>query len=81
MYATGRYGSAALVKERIISSSDTITGLLDKVNGGKKINCAYAASGQSGANGNVIKVDDPPREDLIPGETPDREDFELYTDG
>jgi len=81
LFSLGKYNSAAEVKERVISSSDRITGLTDKVRNGKKINCMYAVSNNKTTNANVITVDDGPREDLEPGIMPDREDFELYADG
>jgi len=81
LFSLDRYNTAAEVRERIISSSDTVTGLQDKVRGGRKINAAFAVSNQTAPNRNVIIVDDPPREEIDPGVIPDSEDFELYADG
>lgn len=81
IFALDKYGSAKEVKERIIQSSDHISGLRDKVREGRKISCAYAVSNRTGENTNELSVEDSPREDMILGEMPDREDFELYADG
>lgn len=81
LFALDKYSTAKEVKERIIQSSDHISGLKDKVQEGRKINCAYAVSNRAGENPSELTVDDPPREDMIIGQMPDREDFELYADG
>lgn len=81
IFALDKYGTAKEVKERIVQSSDHISGLRDKVQEGRKINCAYAVSNRTGENTNELAVDDPPREDMVIGQMPDRDDFELYADG
>ena len=50
--------TAEELKNRLVSSGDIITGLLDKVKDGRKLNCGYAVSDNPLANANTIAVDD-----------------------
>ena len=71
------YSSGAL-KQHLILSADTITGLEDKISGGKSLNCDYAISG-NGINYNVIDI--PDNEALpinVPNTPPVEDDFALY---
>ncbi len=69
-------GTAAEVKKRLISSADTVTGLENKVSGGKKLNCAYAVSNTADANSNVINIaDDETLQTIIPDTEPTENDY------
>ncbi|GHU37816.1 hypothetical protein FACS1894105_10610 [Clostridia bacterium] len=59
--------SAAEIKTRIVESSDTITGLSDKIKDGKRINLEYALSGNLQPNYNVIDI---PDDEELPEITP-----------
>ena len=49
---------AAGLRQRMMESADQVTGLMDKVAGGKRLNIDYAVSAQVGPNTNVIDVPD-----------------------
>jgi RHS repeat-associated protein len=49
--------TTAEVKERIVSSADVVTGLLDKIQGGKKINIGVGVAG-NGQGGNELDIFD-----------------------
>ena len=79
IYSKGAYDTAATVKERLIDSADTVTGLEDKIIDGKKLNCAYAVSDEIEANSNIIDI--PDYEELpvnIPNTAPSEDDYEQY---
>lgn len=66
------------LKARIVSSADTITGLSDKITGGKRLNLAYALSKIDDPNLEVIDV---PDADPLPEVNLDgipEEDYEEY---
>ena len=58
VFAKGTYTTADAVKARLISSADSVTGLQDKIKGGKILDCAYATGNQAAANSNSINVID-----------------------
>jgi len=74
------YGSldAAGLKKRLVDSADSVTGLMDKVANGKRLNLAYAVSAQAGPNMAVIDVPDPePLPDVVL-DKPIEEDYEEF---
>ena len=74
--------TAEELKSRLISSGDKITGLVDKVKNGKKLNCSYGLSINPLPNFNVIDVEDnDPLPEITPnsdGETED--DYDTYAE-
>ena len=77
-YAVG-YSTAGDVKERIIESADTVTGLEYKIIDGKILNCGYAASGATNSNTTVIDIpDDEVLPVIIPNTPPAEDKYESY---
>jgi RHS repeat-associated protein len=70
--------TAAEVKARILLSSDQVTGLADKISGGRKINAGYAVSGNAADNSTILRIFDLPRQDIAPQDQ--GEDYELYAE-
>lgn len=62
--------TSGVIKQRLIDAGDKVTGLTDKISGGKKLNCAYAVSAKVKPNPNVIKVEDTAITPVVPGEPP-----------
>ena len=76
-----QYGAytAADARQRLISSADTVTGLVDKIIDGKMLNAAYAAGSDPRPNSNIIDVpDDDPLPVIIPNDFPEEDEYELY---
>ena len=76
-FAKGDYDTASTVKERLIDSADTVTGLEDKIIDGKILNCAYVTGNESTGNENVFNVED--NETLpviIPNTEPSQDDYQ-----
>jgi RHS repeat-associated protein len=67
--------SADQIKEHILASADSISGLQDKINAGRSLN---AAATLGGTMPQTLIIDDPPREDVEPGD--DSENYELYAE-
>ncbi|MCL1816790.1 MAG: S8 family serine peptidase, partial [Clostridiales bacterium] len=73
---------AAGLKQRLVDCADAVTGLMDKVAGGKRLNVAYAVSSQSGPNTAVIDVPDlEPISDVMLDEAIEEEYEEFGADG
>ncbi|MCL2167016.1 MAG: S8 family serine peptidase, partial [Clostridiales bacterium] len=73
---------AAGLKERMIQSGDSITGLMDKVACGRRLNQDYAASGKPLPNTTVLDIPDPdPIPDVMLEEEIEEEYEEFGADG
>ncbi|MDR2711644.1 MAG: S8 family serine peptidase, partial [Clostridiales bacterium] len=72
--------TGAEMKARLLDSADTVIGLMDKVAGSKKLNCAYAVSGATVANTSVIDVADEAMPVRVPSymAVADEDEYELY---
>ena len=71
--------TAEHTKTRIIESSDTITGLQDKIKGGKRINYEYAVSDNLQPNPTIIYVpDDEEIPEIIPYGEVEEDDYEEF---
>jgi RHS repeat-associated core domain len=73
---------ATALKQRVVQSADQITGLTDKIAGGKRLNLEYALSELTDPNPTVIDVPDPdPLPEVIPGGDIEEEYEEFGADG
>ena len=78
VFSEGTYTSASAAKERLIMSADTVTGLEDKMIGGKMLNCSFASGNQTGANSNVFNIPDTEvLPESIPNTEPSDDDYQL----
>ena len=69
---------AAQIKDRIVTSADEITGLRDKVKGGKRVNMAVSVSDDP-ANNTVLDIpDDREWPDVSPWGEPEEDGYEQY---